>query len=237
MHGLAVLTLCVIYLNLRVTVDEPACIADLTTHLGIERSDREYYLIEFLPLLLHLAVAEYLCGHRCLVISDKLGLTLAHLYPVGGLDGGSIAGTGLLGLHLGVELLLVEGHAVLLKDELGEIEGESVCIIEHKGILARNLGLSGSTGGTDGVVENRDTFVEGTEERVLLLLDDLHYQLALCGNLGISLAHRVDEGVDQLIHECLLLVEEGICIAHGAAKDAADDISGLGIAGELRVGY
>ena len=40
----------------------------------------------------------------------------------------------------------------------------------------------------------------------------------------------------ELIHECLFLIEECICIAHGTTKDSADDIPCLGIAWQLSVG-
>ena len=80
------------------------------------------------------------------------------------------------------------------------------------------------------------SLVKGAQEAVLLLFDDLGDELLLCAELRIGAAHLAHKHGDELIHEGALLVEERVGIAHGAAQDAADDVAGLGVAGELRVG-
>ena len=46
----------------------------------------------------------------------------------------------------------------------------------------------------------------------------------------------MDEHRQQAVHECLLLTQEGVGVTHGTAQDAADDVTSLGIAGQLAVG-
>ncbi len=41
---------------------------------------------------------------------------------------------------------------------------------------------------------------------------------------------------NKLVHECLLLSEERIAVAHGTAEDTTDDVTCLGIARQLSVG-
>ena len=111
------------------SVGECTAIAYLTTHLGIEGSTVENDLIELLIFLFHLAVTQNLGIALCEVVAYKLGLAFAQCYPVTGLYGGGIAGTTLLLLHLGIELIDIHSHIVLLEDKLGKVEGESVCVV------------------------------------------------------------------------------------------------------------
>ena len=139
-------------------------------------------------------------------------------------------------LHLGVESGLVESHAILFENQLGKVEGESVGVIQDESLLAGDFGLAILTGCGDCLLKHRDAVVEGAEERILLLLGHLYYEVALLGDFRIGPAHQLDEGVDQAIQECLLLVEERVGVTDGPAQDAPDDISGLGVGGELAVG-
>ena len=50
-----------------------------------------------------------------------------------------------------------------------------------------------------------------------------------------GVAHLLDEGRHELIEEALLLPQERIGIAHGTAQDATDDVTSLGIRGQLSV--
>ena len=88
----------------------------------------------------------------------------------------------------------------------------------------------------DGVVEQTDAVVERAQEGIFLFFDYTHDELALHFDFGVGVAHRVDERVDKAVHEGLLLTQERVGVAHGAAQDAAYHISGLGVIGELRVG-
>ena len=129
MHGQAVLLLGVNYLYCLKFTYYYAGVTYLTTHLGIERGLVQYNLVDYAALLLNLAVAQ----DRGLILSEvityKLGLTLLDYNPVTVLNGGGIAGAGLLLGHLGIELLYVHGHAVLTQYELCQVKRESVSIV------------------------------------------------------------------------------------------------------------
>ena len=84
-------------------------------------------------------------------------------------------------------------------------------------------------------VEQLDTLVEGTQEAVLFLFHHAADEFLLGGQLGISLAHLLHEYGHELVEECTLLAEEGIGVADSTAQNATDDISGLGVAGQLAV--
>ena len=60
-------------------------------------------------------------------------------------------------------------------------------------------------------------------------------KLLLSRQLRVSLAHLLYEYGYELIEKCTLLVEEGISVADSTAQDAADDIAGFGVAGQLTV--
>ena len=237
MHAHAVLALGVVYLDyLSIGRCECAAVAALAAHLGVEGGAREHYLIVFAAFLLHLAVAQYLGVGAERVVAHKLLLALAQSHPVGGFHRCGGAGAVFLSFHLGVKFALVERHAALLEYQLGKVERETVCVVEHKSLLAADLSLALGLGLGDGGVEHGDAVGQSAQEGVLLLFDYAHDEVALRGQLGICLAHRLDECVDQTVHECLLGVEEGIGVAHGAAQDTAYHIAGLGVGRQLGVG-
>ena len=132
MHSYSVFTLGVVYVDAPAggCVGKGAAVAGLTAHLGVEGGAVENYLIKFAVFLFYLAVAEYAAFGLGKVIAYKLLLAIAHSDPVGGLHGGSIAGTRLLRFHLTVEALAVEGHAVLAQNQVGEVKREAVGIVE-----------------------------------------------------------------------------------------------------------
>ena len=86
------------------------------------------------------------------------------------------------------------------------------------------------------IVQHRDALFKRAKESVFLFFHHATDKLALCFQFGIGLAHLVDEGGQQLKHKGRTLAQEGVGIANGAAKDAANNISSLGIARQLAVG-
>ena len=170
------------------------------------------------------------------VVAHKLLVALAHFYPVAVLDRGGVAGALLLLLHLGVKLLLVDREAVLAADKLSEVEGEAVSVKQAEGLDAVKLGLALGLELVHSRLEHVDALLQGTQERVFLLFHDAAYEFALCGELGVSLAHLLDEHGEKLVDEGLLLAEEGVCVTDGAAQDTADDVACLGVRGQLAVG-
>ena len=131
---------------------------------------------------------------------------------------------------------MIKSHPFFLEDKFSQVEGESVGVIENDRLFARNLFSAGSLGGGNGIVEHSDSVFESAQERIFFFLDDADDEFALCGKFRIGLAHRFNQGVYQAIHECLFLVEERIGIADSAAQDAAYDVAGFGVGGELGVG-
>ena len=116
-----VLALGVDHLDLFVVEDQPAGIAHLATHLGIEGSLVEHHLIEHLVLLLHLAIAQDFSVALKQVVAHELAFTLFQVHPVARLDRSGVARTLLLLLHLNVELVDVDLHVVLAQDQLRQV--------------------------------------------------------------------------------------------------------------------
>ena len=216
--------------------DEHALVTDLAAHLAVEGRLFEHDLVERLVLLLDAAVTQHLGLGLQEVVAHKFGGAGMELHPVAVLDGGSVAGAFLLGLHVHAEALLIDGHAVLAGNELGEVEREAVGVEQREGLLAVNDGLALGLGVGHDALEALDAAGKGAQEAVLLLLDDLYDELVLGLQLGIGVAHGLVEDGQELVEEGLLLAEVGIGIAHGAAQDATDDVAGLGVAGQLSVG-
>ena len=121
-----------------------------------------------------MAVAQYAGVGLGGVVAHELLLALSEGNPVGGLYGGGVARAGFLRLHLLVESGLVECHAVLLEDELREVERETIGVVEHEGFLARNLCFPLFAGLGYGRFEHLDAVFEGAQEGILLLFCHLH---------------------------------------------------------------
>ena len=92
MYALVVLALGVNDVDGLVAGNEHTLVADLTTHLAVERSVVENDLVESVLLLSYLAVAEDVTFVFRVVIADKLLLALAQFHPVAVLHDGSVAG-------------------------------------------------------------------------------------------------------------------------------------------------
>ena len=234
MHRSVVLFLGVEYLGPgSVGSYQPTLVAYLTAHLAVEGSGLKHDLVVFLVLLLYVAVAQYACLDLSVVVAYECLVAGINLDPVGILYGSGVACACLLFGHLGLEALYVYVHAVFAKDQLRQVERESVGVVESEGVGAAYQGLSLLAGLLHDGVEQRDTLVERTEECFFLLLDYLLNEIGLSRKFGICVAHLSYESVDEQIEQRLLAVEEGVDIAHGTAQDAADHITGLGVAGEL----
>ena len=211
-------------------------IADLSAHLTIEGSSVEDNLIEDLALLLDFAITEDAGLTLVFIVSDKTLFALSHTHPVTVLYGSSIAGTLLLLLHLHAEAFLVDRKAMFRTDELRKVEGESVSVEEGEYLFACHHGAALALGFGNDALKEADTGGKGAEERLLFFTDNLGDEFLLGGKFGIEAAHLLDKSGNELADECLALAEEGVGIADSTAKDAADDVAGLGIRGKLAVG-
>ena len=186
--------------------------------------------------MLYLAVAQNRCLIFRIIVAYKFGSAFLQCNPVSGFNGGGIACTLLLLLHFGIELFDVGGHAVFAEDKFGEVERKAERIIERKGIFTADFGLAGCLGIRHGLIQQTDTGLQSTEERIFFFFNDFGYQFFLCIQLGVCAAHVLDEYGQQLVHESLLLSEERVAVAHCTAEDTADYVTCLGIARKLTVG-
>ena len=176
-----------------------------------------------------------------IVVADELlfgsGDAIAtHINPVAVLYLCGVACAFLLFLHLYVELLLVNGEAVLTTDKLSKVEREAVGVEEFESLYAVKFLASLALKFFHRIVYHANTLVEGTKEGVFLLLDDACDELALCGKLGVCFAHLVNEHGDKFVKECLFLVEEGVGITYGTTQDATYYVACLSISWQLTVG-
>ena len=69
---------------------------------------------------------------------------------------------------------MVDRNALLGADQRGQVDGESKRVVEFKGVLAREF-----VTGADAFVQQADALVEGAEEPLFLLADDLGDEGAL----------------------------------------------------------
>ena len=164
MYALTVLTLGVDDVDGLGLVADNTAITYLTTHLTIEWSIVEYQLIELVLLLSHLAVTHDVALIFSIVVAHELLLTLGKLYPVAVLNSSRVTGALLLLLHLYIELLLVNGEAVLTTDKLCKVERESVGVEQTECLNTIQLGLALSLQLTHSVVQHTDTLLKSTQE-------------------------------------------------------------------------
>ena len=212
-----------------------AGVAYLSSHLRIERSAVEDELVHHLVLLLY-GTLLYEAGsfELQIVISDELAaLGVVILNPVAELIGSGLAGPFLLLGELGIEAFEVHPAAVFRCDELGEVDRESVGVIEHERILPVYYLRVGSLG--EIVVHHPDAPVEGAEECELLLADYGLDEGLLAAELRIGAAHVIGELGNQPAEERLIESEEGVAVSHSPSEDSPDDVAGLHIGRKLTV--
>ena len=185
----------------------------------------------------HLAVTQDVHVALGEVIAHKLGDAFLELNPVGSLDSSSIAGTLFLLLHLDVEFLLVDGHAVLTQDKLSQVKGEAEGVIEGKGLLAIDNGLAGSLSVGHNLLDEFHARFQSAKESILFFLSDVLDKVGLSLDFGVSLTHAINEGVNKAIHERLAETQESVTITHSTAQDATYDVACLGVAGQLAVSH
>ena len=151
-------------------VDQEAGVAYLTTHFGVEGCGVEHQFVVCLFLLLYAAIAQDAAFAFGVVPTDELCFAFAQYYPVISFHSCGIAGTFLLLLHICIELFLVDSHAVLCTDELGQVEGETIGVEQSEGFATVYFGLACCLGFADDAVEQVDTCGEGAEEGFFFFL-------------------------------------------------------------------
>ena len=202
-------------------------VAHLTTHFSIEGSlvgnDKEDAIG-----LVHL-------GHRggggILGVAGEFGHLLGlevqsahHLLLLGGL--GALA----LLLHEGIETLGVHLQATLAGHEGGQVNRETVGIVQLEGEIAGNLAA-----GSHFLIEELQTAVQGFIEAGFLAQQHFLDGSLAAYQFGEDAAHLAGQRVHQLREEGLF-EPQGAAIAHGAAQNAAQHIVAAVVAGQNTVG-
>ena len=213
-----------------------AGVAYLAAHLSVERSAVEYELEHLLVLLHHLAALEELrAGLLDGVVARELHvLALIVDGPVAEFVGGGVARAFLLLAEFHLEAVQVHLVALLAGNQFGEVDGEAEGVVEHEGVHSGDHLAGGVLGHI--VVQELDAAVEGAQEGEFLFADDALDEFLLGLQFGIGVAHVVDELGNQPAEEGLAEAEEGVAVAHCAAKDAADDVARLHVGRKLTVG-
>ena len=234
-NRLSVLSLGVDNFHGLVLRNEYTLVTDLSTHLTIEWCVVEYQFIESALLLGDLTVAQDVAFVFAIVVAHELLFASLQFHPVAIFNGSSIAGAFFLLLHLYVEAVLIDGEAIFAADEFRQVEGESIGVEEFEGIGTSQFCLSLSLQGCHTVVEHADTAVEGAEEGIFLFLDDAGDELTLCWQFGIGFSHFSNQSRNEFVNEGFLLIQESIGKTNGTTEYTANDITCLGIAGQLSV--
>ena len=112
--------------------------------------------------------------------------------------GPSLAGLGTLALHGGIEARHVDAEAAWAQCVLGEVEGETVCIVQLERDLAGELAAFGNIGG--GLLQKPEAAFQGFLEAGLLELEGLDDQRLGTRQLRESRAHLRGERRHQPPH-------------------------------------
>ena len=172
----------------------------------------------------------------CIIVADKLLLTLPDHRPVGVFDLCGIARTVFLLLHFNVKLLLVHRKAIFAANELRQVKWEAVSVEKPEGLRAVKHRFLVFSQLFHRLIEHIDAFVERTQKRILFLFHHTGNQLALRRQFGVGPTHFLNHCGQQFIEERLTLLEESVGIAYRTAQDAANDVARLRIARQLSVG-
>ena len=117
--------------------DEETGVSDLSAHLSVERSTVEDKLEHLLVFLLHRPLPEESGPFdREVVIAHEFLFARIVFDPVAEFIGGGVAGSLLLLEEFGIETVHVDGVTVLAGDQFGEVDRESVGVVEDEGVVA-----------------------------------------------------------------------------------------------------
>ena len=171
-----------------------------------------------------------------IIITHEGLFAFAQHHPIRILHGSSITSTFFLLLHLHIKLGGIYLQPILTTNKLCQVEREAVSVEQTECLCTVEHGFSLGFQALHLVVKHRNTLFERAKERVFLFFHHATDKFALGFQLGIGLAHLVDEGGQQLKHEGRTLLQEGVGVTNGAAKDTTNNVSSLGIARQLTIG-
>ena len=209
------------------THGEGAAIAQLATHLGIERSLVGNHEEDSLCLV-HF-------GHRggggVLGVAGELGHLLGlEVQGAHNLLLLSCLGTLALFLHEGIETLGIHLQPALAGHEGSQVDGEAVGIVQLEGEITGNL-----AGGGHFLIEKLQTAVQRLIEAGFLAQQHLLDGVLAAYQLGEHATHLAGQRIHQLREEGLLK-PQGAAIAHGAAQNAAQHVVAAIVAGQNTIG-
>lgn len=227
----------VIDLEAHTACGQHAGIADLSAGFGIERGlvEQDDSLIARFDGIDRAAVLEQ-CDHRQagsfkLFVAEEFGrLELRDQVRRQRGATGELAGcTRSLALffHSGFEAGHVHGESALARDVGREVHGESVGVVQAEGINARDL----ATGTADDFLEDPHAAVQRLGEALFLGLEGTLDQFARSRQLGIGIAHQLDQQRHQLVEERTTHAQHPT-MAQGAADDPAQHVAATFVGGQ-----
>ena len=170
-------------------------------------------------------------GHQRFIASKVVARTgvlerLVHL------EFASRAGLRLLLVHGGGKPGFVDLEAALAADIVGEVERETVGIVQLEGDVTRQH--FHATG--QGSVQNLHADFERLVKTLFLGFQHLHHAIGVFAQVRVGLAHELDQIRDQLVEEGRLLTQL-VTVTDRAADDAALHIATAFVAGNDPIGH
>ena len=146
--------------------------------------------------MFHLSVSQNFGVAFHQIVAHKFGVPLAEDHPVGRFHLCCIARALFLLRHFGIEIVFAHTHTVFFQNEFGEVERESVGVVERESLHAVDGAFASLLGCGNNIVNHLDASGEGAEESVFFLLNHMLDERFLCREFGICFPHRIDERVD-----------------------------------------
>ena len=138
------------------------------------------------------------------------------------------AGASALLGHERAECGLVDLDALLGRHLEGQVDRESVRVVQSEGLSAAERGCRalgcGVLGLADRGVEDRCPGSEGAKERILFAVGNLGDAIEVCGDVGVGGTHRVARDREEFWKRGLLNSEKAQR-TNGAAHDAAQNVA------------
>ena len=134
-----------------------------------------------------------------------------------------------------VVFVLVGRKAVLTQNQLRQIQGETIRIFQRKHIHTADLRLTCFLCLIHQLIQQTNTLVQRTQERLFLTLDNRRDLCLLCLQFRIGLTQIFNQLRHELIKERTTHIEERVTVTHRTSQDTTDDISGFLVTRQLTV--
>ena len=125
-------------------------------------------------------------------------------------------------LHEDLVTVRVDGHVPFFGHDLGEIDGESVGVMELEGVDRRDPAIARSS---CGLGEQLEAAIEGAAEHLLLLSDDLLNPRHLLPHLREGVAEDLDHCGNNACKEGSFHAERLAAVTDGATEDSSENVS------------